>query len=404
MISKQLQAAVALGVAMLLTACEGPGASPVTTLHSAPSSRSVAENASQQSVTYQVDTEHTGFAHGQLRRPLQQLWSVSLGGTVSYPVIANGIVVVAANDQLIALNEKTGKVLWTQGSPSGDGWVGPAYDNGKIFADPSYASSSDSLGMYAFDERTGKQTWASAAPGQYAFSSPPTAASGTVYTGAAGGGGTVYAYDESSGALKWTASVENGDNSSPVVTSNGIFVSYACPQTYDFQPNSGQPIWHFSGPCEGGGGSTPALYDGLLFVGDSDQSSGYNGLILHAKNGTVAGGFNASFTPAFSRNLGFFVNYSTVEAESIPKMKQAWTVNLGSSNHYTTPALVVGNIVYVATAANSLVGYDVNTGKQKVTMPLAYTGYNRNGLAGLAFADGELIVPNGPYLVSFTGR
>ena len=202
--------------------------------------------------------------------------------------------------------------------------------------------------------------------------------------------------------LKWTSSVENGDDSSPVVTSGGVFVSYACPQTYDFDPTNGKTIWHYSGPCEGGGGSTPVVLSGLLFVGDS-QESAYNGLVLNAKKGNVAGSFNAAFSPAFAHNLGFFVNYTTLEAQGIPKLKQVWSVKLPSSDSYNSQALVVGNIVYLATYANKLVGYDVFNGKQKVQMKLSKNGFYRHAGAGLAYGDGELIVPNGKYSIGFKG-
>ena len=402
----QLKVSLTIATAAFLTACGAQGTPSIANGRPVPSPGSHAPRISEQSVAYQINVEHTGFVQRPLHRPLTQLWSVDLGGSrgsVGYPVVANGIVVVASNDQLVALDEKTGIVLWKQGSPSGY-WVGPAYDNGMIFSNPSEGSGSSNVGMYAFDERTGKQLWSAPAPGQVFFSSPPTAVSGVVYTAAAGVGGTVYAYDESTGALKWTASVMNGDDSSPVVTSSGVYVSYACPQTYDFKPSNGKQIWHFSGPCEGGGGSTPALYDGLLFVGDSQALSGYNGLILKAKNGKIAGGFNAYFTPAFAYQRGFFVSGSTLEAQDIPQMQQAWLVNLGSSDSYATPPLVVGNIAYIETAAGNLVGYDVENGKEKVQMKLGNGGYYRGLFAGLAYGDNELIVPNGAYLIALKGR
>jgi outer membrane protein assembly factor BamB len=71
--------------------------------------------------------------------------------------------------------------------------------------------------MEASSASTGHVRWAIQLPLQYAFSSPPTAGNGYVYTGGAGSGGTVYAVNETTGALKWTGAVENGDNSSPAV-------------------------------------------------------------------------------------------------------------------------------------------------------------------------------------------
>ena len=53
--------------------------------------------------------------------------------------------------------------------------------------------------------------------------------SGIVYVGGAGSGGTLYAVSESAGNVLWTASVQNGDNSSPVKASSagGVVTFYA---------------------------------------------------------------------------------------------------------------------------------------------------------------------------------
>jgi outer membrane protein assembly factor BamB len=402
-----LKAALAFGTVLLLTACEAQGTSPVMSLHSSASFQDNAENASGQSVAYQINVEHTGFAPGPLRRPLTELWSIRLpgySGFFGYPVIANGIVVVANFDKLVALDEVTGKRLWVQGAPVTNGWVGPAYDNGTIFATSREPFGGKRDEVYAFDERTGKKLWSAQTPGQSGISSPPSAAAGVVYTSAAGSDGTVDAYSESTGALQWTAPVAGGDASSPAIASNGIFVSYVCPQTYDFQPGTGTQIWHFDGPCAGGGGSTPVLYDGLLFVGDSQQTSGYNGLVLTAGNGTIAGAYNSSYVPAFAQHLGFFVNGSTLTAQSIPKMKQVWNVSLETTDKYTTPPLIVGNVVYVETCAGNLVGYDVKSGKQKAHIKLVNVCSYANVSPALAYADGELAVPNGRTLIAFKGR
>lgn len=408
MILKHLRPVVVFAGVLLSASCGGQGNAPLAPPQSFSSLQSSASSTTSEAVAYQINTEHTGFAKGPLERPLTKLWSVDLPvghRGIGYPVIANGVVVVAAYRDLVALDERTGKQLWIKHLPTGTyGWLGPAYDNGMIFASSSATYGPSGCGMCAFDLKTGKRLWSSPAVGQSEISSAPTAASGLVYTAAAGSGGTFYAFDESTGALKWTAPVDYGDDSSPVVAPDGVFASYACPQTYDFQPHSGKEIWHYSGPCAGGGGSTPVLYDGLLFVEDSDVSSAYNGLILNAKNGNAVGEFNAEYTPAFANHLGLFVyGFHTLTALSIPQMKQAWSVNLPSSDSYETAAIVIGNIAYMATFKNYLVGYDMANGKQKVLIQLSNDGFNANSGASLAFGDGELIVPNGKHLVAFGG-
>ncbi len=400
-------AAIAIATTLCVAACSGvqTASSGASGLIPAKTGAAPAKHSkSAGSVTYQANTEHSGYVDAKLRPPLKQLWAVNLGGSVGYPVIADGVVVVAADGDLVALDPQSGKTIWTQPAPSGGGWVGPAYDNGTIFSTVLYTNGSSGTGMYAFDATSGEQIWSAETPGQYAFSSPPAAASGAVYTAGAGTGGTVYAYAESNGDLQWTGSVENGDDSSPVVTKSGVFVSYACPQTYDFNPKSGSQIWHYNGPCEGGGGSTPALYDKLLFVEDSDAISGFNGLILSASSGSAVGEFNAIFTPAFAHHSGFFVeSQTTLVARKVPSMSTQWTATL-SGDSYATPPLVVGSIVYVETASGDLLGYEEKTGKETVETNLGYGDSSPGFFAGLGYGSSELIVPAGAELIALGGK
>ena len=359
----------------------------------------------EESVTYQVNAQHTGYAASTLRPPLTTLWSVKLGDRgsgVGYPVVANGIVVVEANNRLVALDAMTGKIRWSKGSRAG--WVGPAYENGTIFSDPVSTSFGDrKFGMYAFDERSGKLRWAKSAPREWSFSSPPTAASGTVYTAAAGDGGLVYAYAESSGALEWTAGVENGDHSSPAVLPHGVYVAYDCPQAYDFNPSTGKPIWHYSGSCTGGGGSTPVIYDGLLFIGDGFVTSAYDGFILTEDKGKVVGRFHANSTPAFANYRGFFVTGygATLVAVDVPSMRQIWSAT-PTGDKYATPPLIVGDTVYIETEGGELYGYASKSGKQKVEMRLGSGGYFGSPV-GLGYGSGELFVPDKHTLFALKG-
>ncbi|MBV9103596.1 MAG: PQQ-binding-like beta-propeller repeat protein [Candidatus Eremiobacteraeota bacterium] len=359
---------------------------------------------SKQSVAYQVDIAHTGDAAGTLVPPLSAIWAVNLGGAVGYPVVVNGVVVVAANGSLIALHEKTGKVIWSQPAPTGGGWIGPAYDNGMIFSNVLYTNGSQGIGMYAFALKTGKQLWSAVLPGQYAFSSPPTASNGIVYTGGAGSGGTVYAFSESNGQLLWTAQVQNGDDSSPAVSPTGVYVSYACPQTYDFNPTTGAQIWYYSGPCEGGGGSTGVLYDNLYFVEDSSVVNGYNGIVLTANSGQPAGNFNSNYPPAFAHHIGFFVtNGQTLVAASVPKLTPVWTATINSSDSYATPPLIVGGTVYIETASGQLLGYALRTGKVMVQMSLGYSDSSPGFSRGLGYGSHDLIVPADSELIALRG-
>jgi len=349
------------------------------------------------SVTFQADALHDGFvANSALKLPLKQKWSVNTGGTLTYPVVADGLVISTSGTTLFALRESDGKQVWSVQAASGEGnWVGVAYDSGRIFAQAEYAFNYQPS-LFAFKAKTGAPLWSQSLEGQYAFSSPPVAANGFVYTGGAGTGGTVYAFDEKSGKPEWTAEVENGDNSSPVVDKTALYVSYACPQTYDFNPATGSQTWYYSGPCEGGGGSTGVLNNGLLFVEDSDVYQGQDGLILNAASGAVAGSFNSPFPPAFGDGSEYLVEsgQSGEELVALDPSTQStiWTAPLSGGASFLVPPFVVNSVVYEESSTGSLIAYAASSGSVLATYTLA-TGSNGLPL-GIGAGPKILVVPS----------
>ena len=215
--------------------------------------------APDQSVAWQQNAQHDGFdPSSPLVTPLTLKWQRDLTAngvnSISYPLIAHGMLFVTVNTgQLMALNEANGSTVWSANLRGTFIFTNAAYDAGKVFA-----VNSDGL-LKAFNATTGNLLWNVRLPGQYLFTSPPTAVAGIVFVGGAGSGGTLYAVNENNGVILWTASVANGDHSSPALIPEHVFVSYACPQTYAFGPTTGQLLWNYSGGCEGGGGKTPSF-------------------------------------------------------------------------------------------------------------------------------------------------
>lgn len=213
------------------------------------------------STTYQINARHDGSLVDTAvgAPPLSRKWSRDLGGNISYPIVAGGRVFVTATSPdergtvLHAIDAATGENAWGP-VDLGDSswWSALAYGGGRL-----YAQKYDGV-LTAFNPVTGAKIWTVALPGQYSFTSPPTFAGGVVYTGGAGSGGTLYAVNAADGTVLWTQPVANGDSSSPAVTANGVYVSYACEQTYAFDPKSGNPVWHHETDCSGGGGRTPS--------------------------------------------------------------------------------------------------------------------------------------------------
>ena len=339
---------------------------------------------SENSVAYQITPTHTGAIDGPtLKLPFSIHWTAPLGQNSTYPVMANGRVFVGGNF-LFALSAATGATLWSKATPS----IGVAYDHNQLFG------LSGGGQLASFVPKTGKQLWFESLPGQYAFSSPPTVGNGMVYTGGAGSGGTVYAVNEANGQLVWTASVENGDDSSPVVTSTGVYVSYVCPQAYDFAPLTGALIWHYSGPCEGGGGATAVLYRGNLYT--ESWASSPPGLILRATDGSPVGTFNSLVTPAFAKGIGYFVESGnqSIVAISTRTGNVKWMQTL-SNDQFSVPPIVItntlsGDLVVCGTSAGTLDVYDAKTGTLLQSLSLG-----AGPESGMAFSEGLLVVPSG---------
>jgi outer membrane protein assembly factor BamB len=357
-----------------------------------------------QAVAYQNDYAHSGFVTfgTPITFPASPTWSVTLNGAVSYPLIAEGKVFVTTagigasfGTQLYALDEKTGNVVWGPVAIAGTfSWSGLAYDHGKVFV-----VNFDGL-LKSFDATTGQAGWSTQLPGQYAFSAPPTAVNGIVYVGGAGTGGTLYAVGEYSGNLLWTAGVANGDESSPAVSSDGVFVTYPC-QAYKFDPFTGAYLWHYSGGCSGGGGRTPVYANGLLYMRDLSTV----GLIFNAATGTQAGNFNSpswSPIPAFSTQTEFFQGAGTLQAIDLTTHNAIWSFT--GDGHLVSAPIVIDHVVIIGSSSGMVYAVDAVTGSQIwsgsagtiIAMP-EQTSITQP-TTGFGAGEGYLVVPAGKVL------
>ena len=358
-----------------------------------------------ESVAYQVNAAHDGHlaTGGPASLPLQQKWSKDLGGFVSYPIVAAGKVFAVARGPengaygtyLSALDAATGATAWGP-IPLGGVyfWSGLAYGDGRL-----YAVNGDGL-LRAFDPATGAQKWIRQLPGQYSFSSEPTYANGIVYVGGAGSGGTLYAVSARTGRVLWTQSVANGDHSSPAVSDDGVFVSYACPNVFGFEPEHGAPLWTYSDGCSGGGGRTPVLAHEWLWVRDNGT-----GLALDAATGEPAQAHASITTPAFDATRGYFREGSALVARTPSTMAPLWTFT--GDGQLSSPPIVVGNHVYVGSLTGMLYAVDVATGlspwSTNVGAPIRPPDEHNvsEPVVGLGAGQGLVVVPASTLLVAY---
>ncbi|HTB57510.1 MAG TPA: PQQ-binding-like beta-propeller repeat protein [Polyangia bacterium] len=356
-------------------------------------------------VAFQVDVAHTGNQTAStLTPPLTRVWSVDFGDSadfVSYPLIVDGRVFVTGSTQagavsnLRALDLATGQPLWGPINIGGvNEWANAAYDGGQVYVAIGSGLLTD------FDAGTGAMVWSKKLPDQNDFSSPPTAAGGMVYLGGAGLDGTVYGVDGRTGTVIWSAPTAGGDISSPALSADAVFVSYACVQAYAFARTDGTPLWHHDGGCVGAGGATPVLWQGSLWARDTSL----NNLVLDATSGAELGAFSATVIPAFADQRGFFLTDGTLRALDVTTRTILWT--FAGDGALGSAPLVVNGVVYVGSTSGQLYGLDPTTGTMlwSDTLPWGVSPSGEFGLApvaGLGAGGDALVVPAGNHLVCY---
>jgi titin len=374
------------GLSAVLMIATGVTAIAPTVAATASSSTSFAD-----ATAYGMNAGHTGVSSDPVGPDWAVKWSKTEGGAVDYPVIANGEVVVLAGGSaptLTAYAASTGDQLWQDAVATAS--LGMTYQSGRVFVQ----SGGFSAVMSAYDITTGNLDWSASIPGQYSFSSAPTAANGIVYTDGAGSGGTLYAFNQNNGALLWTGEVTNGDDSSPAVDANGVYASFACDLTQAFNASSGTPLWTHEFACEGGGGQTAVLADGDVFLRD---------LILNASTGAIVRSFRSGPTPAVDNQNVYAETSGTLRASTIGSGSVLWSQ--AADGGLDTAPIDVNGVVYDGSSSGHVYGFSALTGQQVANLtigtPVESSGVNSDSAWGLSEGDGLLAVPAGNTITIF---
>lgn len=361
------------------------------------------------SVAYQINPAHSGAMTFQsMSLPTNALWSVNVGGNASFALIATGMVYVTVtvpsattyNSELIALNQSSGATVWGPVALSGP--ASAAYENGAIFVISGGASSPGTL--QAFDAATGNLKWSYSTPTFGVSTGGISALNGIVYVGMDNDGGTLDAFNEFNGALIWSQAVNGGEDSTPAVTSSGVYVDYSC-QVYDFDPATGASIWHYNGPCEGGGGATPIVANGTLYAANATPGPEFAGQTFNASTGAAVSTFTADDPPAFGTTNGYLLLSGTLQGQQLSNNSVLWSFT-GDGNLITAPILV-NNDVFIGSSSGNVYAIDGTTGAQlwqvNVGAPMTYGTFTDDFIPyyGLSAGDGLLIVPAGNTVTAY---
>lgn len=359
-------------------------------------------------VTFQINPAHTGHAEiANFKGKLKILWSIKLPGyAISYPLIANGMIFVTQANKvesgygtkLYALDASTGAVVWKKSISGTYWWSNAAYDNDEVFV------VNEDGAVEAFDAVSGAENW-SVQIGQSAtqVSSAPVAHNGHLFLNVYSSGGYLYALDEADGSVIWNSFDEMGDDSSPALGGNGLFVSYPC-QYFGFNAQSGAEEWFDNENCDGGGGFAPVYFEGRVYVRDPLLGC----YILDAKTGAVDGTFDSETPPSFfnydKKAYGVELTNTTMSGFDVASGSVLWTFT--GDGYLSSSPITVNKYAIVGSARGNLYVVDGVTGKLvwsgHVGHGIQYPNedYNFFPLTGLATAGGIVVVPAGRKLVA----
>jgi alcohol dehydrogenase (cytochrome c) len=146
---------------------------------------------------------------------LRPIWGFSTGETrvhESAPVVNNGVMFVSTpNNQVIAIDARSGNVLWRYRRPRAAGALVPHDTNRGValYGDKVYYAAGDAV-VVALDAKTGREAWTNTVADNksgYYISLAPLIAGGKVMVGTSGGEfgirGFVAALDPETGKEQW---------------------------------------------------------------------------------------------------------------------------------------------------------------------------------------------------------
>ena len=324
--------------------------------------------------------------------PLDPFWTTQFDAPISYPLVAGGRVILAVselNPNVEALDLPTGQLAWgpvVLGFP----FTSPvtlAYDGGRVFV-------LNQTGLItALDAATGVGLWTTALSTQWYYKSAPVAAGGLVYVTPAGDT-SVFAIDELTGAIVWTARTLSDSTGEVAVAKGVVYKPDGCGRLSALDAKTGQLNWFHAGSCTGGQGQTPSFYQDRIWLKDWPLTD-----LMVDTTGQTVGSFTADVVPAYHAGkafltTSFFGPNGEVSALDIQSGTLTW--GFVGDGHICTSAVVAGGggQVFVGSSLGSVYELDENTGAQRsmTTSGASLACSSGKETQPLALASGHLLV------------
>jgi len=278
------------------------------------------------------------------------LWEFACEDEVrSSPVVVGGVLYVGAYDNnLYALDARSGKFLWKYPTQGGVG-SSPCVVEGRVF----FGSKDQS--MYAVDAKTGRLIWAF--PTRGPIYSSPRAQFGYVFFGS--DDRHLYVVNGISGRKMWAFEAEAAIRSSPAVGQEAVYFGDEGGSVYAVNME-GRLRWRFR--ARRGVTSSPLLWEEMLYVGSKDWhvyalelETGW-AVWRHRTGGPVVSSPAAAGSKVFVGSAD-----SMVYAFNAENGQVLWRYE--TEGQVTSSPAVYKGTVYVGSADGSIYAIDAKTGR-----------------------------------------
>ena len=347
----------------------------------------MANCAHAQTAMFGTNPQHTGVYNSDIPDSivLTKKWSYKTNGKIfSSAIVVNGVTYFGSDDGYLYAIDTAGKLKWKFRS------------GGKICSSPALKDSvvyfNNYKGMfYAINIKTGKMIWSFKTDGESPrtgkglngstpknmvmsdtwdfYLSSPVIANNVVYVGS---GVHVYAINLSDHQVIWKFTAPDIVHSSPAVYDGMLYVGCWDSNLYALNAATGTKIWSFQTGTDPvnhwmeGIQSSPSVIDSVVVIGSRDA----NVYAIHAKTGKKiwSQNFNNSWMPSSFAVLNNTIYTGSSDAGGLFSLnlstgKINYTVN---TNMYTfsTPA-IANATAFIGVMNGSLFAIDINNGKVK---------------------------------------
>jgi outer membrane protein assembly factor BamB/class 3 adenylate cyclase len=312
------------------------------------------------------------------------VWDVSRSGAIPFsimPLVANGRVIVAdASGTLAALDEGTGRELWSVG-------LGSTTHSSPVLVDGLVVAATDAGTIIAAKATDGARAWQKTIGGG-AITASLLVANGALYVGDGNRG--LFSLNPDTGKQVWSVDVGGPVTRGPAFAAGVIYVGATGGQFSAIDVVTHAELWKAQlGPGEVG---TPAVGDGRVYVGRGLHASAppHDLVALDIRDGS----FLWSFASPAGRqvHMGGLANglvYAVSDDGNVYALDaatgdQRWTARTGGS--IGTLAGLVDTVVYITSADETIRAFNATTGEQLWSI-------NVQGIPTMpAVIDGRVIV------------